>query len=377
MHLTAASTLLFLSTALQASASLLPAWYFDKATSTTNLAAAPTCNGHAELCSKSYADVVYIGAHNSYAVGDGVSDNQAVNITTTLKGGIRLIQGQAHENYGVFRSNESNPSELSLCHTSCLLQDGGSLEDYLRSVRAWLNENPREVLTILMTNPDRVDIRRWEAGFNSTGFNASNTWWPDNKRADGSYGPSPSRDQWPTLGEMIDQDKRVVIFLDYASDRDQVSWILAEFDSIYENPFDQLDLPFNCSVDRGRTEGTLALLNNNKNTQPLGSTVAISTPDRNATSTTNSADGENGIVSTVQRCASETRTRATFVLVDYWDTPAKNGVAEAAARLNNVSRPGSAKDMIPSSASRSIFQHPSALLVPHLAAAFALGLALL
>lgn len=240
MHLTTFSLLLVLSTAFQTTAFVLPAWYHRTGKAARTLAAGPACNGHAELCDKSYADVVYIGAHNSYAVGDGVSDNQAVNITTTLKGGVRLIQGQAHENHGIFRSDESNPSELSLCHTSCFLQDGGSLEDYLRSVRSWLDENPREVLTILMTNPDRVDIKRWEAGFDSTGFHANNTWWPKNRLQDGSYGPGPMRDQWPTLGEMIDQNRRVVIFLDYASDRDRVPWILPEFDSVYENPFDQL-----------------------------------------------------------------------------------------------------------------------------------------
>lgn len=34
------------------------------------------CNGHAELCDKKYSEVVYIGAHNSYAVGNSLSDNQ-------------------------------------------------------------------------------------------------------------------------------------------------------------------------------------------------------------------------------------------------------------------------------------------------------------
>lgn len=29
------------------------------------------CNGHAELCDRKYGEVVYIGAHNSYAYGQG------------------------------------------------------------------------------------------------------------------------------------------------------------------------------------------------------------------------------------------------------------------------------------------------------------------
>lgn len=57
--------------------------YSAPATSKTSpLASAPTstslatCNGHASLCNVSYAHVIYAGAHNSYAFGDGVSDNQ-------------------------------------------------------------------------------------------------------------------------------------------------------------------------------------------------------------------------------------------------------------------------------------------------------------
>lgn len=52
------------------------------ASKTSSLAPAPTysslatCNGHASLCNVSYANVVYAGAHNSYAYGDGISDNQ-------------------------------------------------------------------------------------------------------------------------------------------------------------------------------------------------------------------------------------------------------------------------------------------------------------
>ena len=32
---------------------------------------ATVCNGHAELCSRSYGNVTYVGAHDSYAIGAG------------------------------------------------------------------------------------------------------------------------------------------------------------------------------------------------------------------------------------------------------------------------------------------------------------------
>jgi hypothetical protein len=33
------------------------------------LSRATVCNGHAEFCSRSYGNVSYVGAHDSYAVG--------------------------------------------------------------------------------------------------------------------------------------------------------------------------------------------------------------------------------------------------------------------------------------------------------------------
>lgn len=45
---------------------------------------ATTCNGHAELCARSYGNVTFLGTHNSYAVGGEVADNQGWNVTTQL-----------------------------------------------------------------------------------------------------------------------------------------------------------------------------------------------------------------------------------------------------------------------------------------------------
>lgn len=63
----------------------------------TVLAANATCNGDATLCSKLYSNVTFLGAHNSYAVGTSVSDNQHYSVTTQLNNGIRLLQGQVSD----------------------------------------------------------------------------------------------------------------------------------------------------------------------------------------------------------------------------------------------------------------------------------------
>ena len=42
---------------------------FSSALAPVILPRATICNGHAEFCSRSYGNVSYVGAHDSYAVG--------------------------------------------------------------------------------------------------------------------------------------------------------------------------------------------------------------------------------------------------------------------------------------------------------------------
>jgi len=64
--------------------------------------AADVCNGHAELCDQLYSGVTFIGAHNSYAVGEGLGDNQFKGVTDQLVGllfysGIYILMGRPME----------------------------------------------------------------------------------------------------------------------------------------------------------------------------------------------------------------------------------------------------------------------------------------
>lgn len=143
--------------------------------------------------------------------------------------GIRLIQAQGHD----YPTNETtNPSGISLCHTSCYLQDGGSLESWLIQARNWLDANPREVLTILVTNPDSVNLTRWKKGFEYSGFNSTNVFSPSSQHT--------SRNDWPTLGQLIDSGKRTIAIMDYGANFTQLPWLIEEFSNVWENPYDQL-----------------------------------------------------------------------------------------------------------------------------------------
>lgn len=87
------------------------------------------------------------------------------------------------------------------------------------TARYW---QPIQVLTLIFTNPEGLSITDiWAPAFKTSGI------------ADLAFIP-PSlpvkQSAWPTLGQMIDSKKRVVIFLDSGADTTKVPFILPEFD---------------------------------------------------------------------------------------------------------------------------------------------------
>jgi hypothetical protein len=121
--------------------------------------------------------------------------------------GIRLLQVQTH------LLNQ----EINLCHSSCSLQSSGPLSTYLSTLSTWLLANPTEIVTLLITNPDTISPSTFGADFVSAGLDSL------------AYTPAStaiSRDEWPTLGAMIDQGKRLVVFMDYNADFGAVPYII-------------------------------------------------------------------------------------------------------------------------------------------------------
>lgn len=158
---------------------------------------AADCNGHAELCDRVYSDVTFVGAHNSPFVGIGPSDNQFTTPTDQLNQGVRFLQAQTQDKDGA----------VEMCHTSCILEDAGTLESYLGEIKTWVDGNPNEVVTLLITNPDAIDITKFGDAFTSTGL-ATYVFTPDTQLA---------LNEWPTLGDMISSGNRVVVFMGTSS----------------------------------------------------------------------------------------------------------------------------------------------------------------
>ena len=155
------------------------------------------CNQHAEYCDLRYSDITFMGSHDSPFVGNLLSDNQELSVTAQMDMGIRFLQSQTHND---------EDGTLSMCHTNCVLRNAGPVASYLETVKEWLDAHPDEVVTLLITNGDRVDMSRFDDAFVASGLKSY------------AYVPPTSpdwlpMDQWPTLRELIESGKRLIVFI--------------------------------------------------------------------------------------------------------------------------------------------------------------------
>ncbi|PBL00500.1 PLC-like phosphodiesterase [Armillaria gallica] len=286
---------------------------------TSNAAAthrrATTCNGHSQLCDMSYGNVSFVGAHNSYAVGtNNLAVNQDYDVTQQLNDGIRLLQMQAHNNSGT----------IQLCHTSCSLFNGGTLEDYLGKVRSWMESNTEDVVTLLIVNSDNFVATEYDTVFKAASLDTL------------SYSPTSSnmtRDTWPTLNTLIDAGTRLVTFLDNGADFASVPYLIDEFTNIWETAYDVTDTTFDCEVNRtnGDTSTQMYLINHFLDRYVLGQPV----PYVDKANETNAANGTGSLGTQVTTCETQYSRAPNFLLVDFYEYGG-GSVFEVAATINGV-----------------------------------------
>lgn len=293
------------------------------------------CNNYPEFCTRKYSNITEICAHNSpFTRANNAARNQAYGVTTQLNDGVRMLQGQAHLINGTLR----------YCHTSCDLLDAGPVEDYLREVTAWVEDHPFDVITIIFGNYDWLDK---DSDGNSL-VTAANFADPIEKSGLAQYIYQPpktamTRDDWPTLGEMILKGKRVVTFIDYNPDTEKVPYMLWEFYNIWETPFSPTNTSFPC--DLGRPEGIsnetqnnmMYMANHNLNTEINFGGFSVLVPNVANVSQTNAVTGYGSLGLNSQQCTQQWGKPPNFLLVDFYNEGDPSGsVFEVAAQANGV-----------------------------------------
>ncbi|OCL14287.1 PLC-like phosphodiesterase [Glonium stellatum] len=311
--------------------------------SSTTTSAKPTntqpCNGYPEFCTRKYSNITEVCAHNSpFSVKKNAASNQALDVTTQLNDGIRMLQGQAHYVNGT----------LYFCHTSCDLLNAGTVQAYLEKVADWVHDNPYDVVTILIGNADY-------AMTNSEGVkNITAETYVEPIQNSGLtpyiyYPPKiPMRlEDWPTLGEMIVTQKRVVIFMDYNANQTAVPYILDEFSQMWETPYSPTNISFPCDVQRppnlsrNSSLDWLYIANHNLNTEVAIGSFSLLIPNVVDLNVTNGLNGTGSLGLMSNECTADWGRPPNFLLVDYYNIGSFNGsVFAVAAEANNVTYNG-------------------------------------
>lgn len=152
------------------------------------------CNGFTELCGRKYSDITFAASHNAAFVGRGPSHNQFEYPEAGMDMGMRYFTTQVHIKDG----------EIRQCHTDCALLNVGAFSEIVVSLKTWLDNHPREVVTLLVGNgDDNILIEEFKPVFEEAGA------------VDMVFAPGGSLGlgDWPTLGELIDSGKRLIVFM--------------------------------------------------------------------------------------------------------------------------------------------------------------------
>ena len=290
------------------------------------------CNGHRELCNRRYSNITQIASHGSPFIGILPTENQNADIPTQLNAGIRFLQAQTHLNaFG----------KLSLCHTSCLMEDAGLLEDYLSVIKEWLDTHPHEVVTLLLVNGDAhagVNAIHFDGPFRKSGILPYAYVPPFSPSSSSHNSKKWTLDSWPTLSEMLANHTQLVTFLDTGASQSQIPYLLNEFSYFWETPFDTTDPSFSqCTVDRPAhlseaiKNERMYIVNHFLDTK-IGNGMLV--PDRRDAKKTNAVKGKGSIGEQVTLCERMHGGRKPKgVLVDYFEV---GGVFEAQDLINGL-----------------------------------------
>jgi hypothetical protein len=245
------------------------------------------CNGHAELCDRPLDEVVFAGTHNSHSASeDGFGQfnaNQVHGIPTQLADGIRLL---------LLDTYYAEDDSIVLCHGPCNLGSISHLET-LQTIVDFLIANPGEVIAIIYQ--DDVAAADLALDYAATG-------------ADALTYAHPEGEPWPTLGELVEADTRLLVTAEQGSP--PPAWHHHVWDLAWDTPYgpeDPADL--SCELNRGSPENDLFLLNHWVSNQ-------LGLPSVDGAQVVNAYDF---LLARAQECEATWGHPTNFVAVDFYD----------------------------------------------------------
>lgn len=255
------------------------------------------CNGSTDLCNRRYDEVIYATTHNAYSYdGTFLFPNQTHPVSKQLDDGVRGLMLDVYMLGGV----------PVVYHGSSLL-GAEPFIDLLVDIKDFLDQNPNEVVTIILEC--YITSAQVEAAFASASLM--------------SYlHAQPAQDPWPTLQDMINSGKRLVLFSD-VNDAQNQPWYHYVWDYAVETHFsNHARTDFSCAYNRGNPANDLFILNHFVTQQTLGYGIKDSAAAVNAIPY---------ITDRANLCWSTTGKIPNFLTVDFYET---GDVFQAVDQLN-------------------------------------------
>lgn len=312
---------MFFKSLLQASA-VVPFLY-------STVSAQNACNNSPQLCSRAYNNITYLGAHDSPFLRNSqtsfsTSGNHYYNTTVQLEAGVRMLSAQVHKKNGA-----SGADQWHLCHSSCDLLDAGTLSSWLSEIKAWMDKNTNDVVTVLLVNSDNASPSDIGSQFSSSGIDKL------------AYTPPSATtipQTWPTLDRLIGNGTRLMTFvtpLGQASS--QYPFLMDQYAFTFENNFENTN-PSNYSCNPSRptslggststaaSSGRMFVMNHFL----YESSSFIQSPNETYAPTTNAQTGFGSLGEAIKKCTSVYSKPPTYVMVDFFNVgPAIASVDEA------------------------------------------------
>jgi len=261
-------------------------------------AEALVCNGSSALCDRRYDEAVFAGAHNAMSSAEAgwILPNHYVGIEKQLDFGVRALNLDIYVYSG----------EVYMCHSDCAF-GRRPLKDALSAVKRFMENNKGEIITINFQDETRGEMDVASV-FEEAGLSE---YASEHKRGE----------SWPTLHEMIDSGKRLVVFGNSGYSR--APWFLVESEHAWASPYYAETIKqFECG---NAVEDRQVYILSHFLTAPYAMPPLAA-----------KANKKDIIVGRAARCWKETGRRPNIILFDFATV---GDVVEAVSMLNEMRDP--------------------------------------
>ncbi len=252
------------------------------------------CNGAAHLCARTFDQVAFACTHNAMSnTEDGwIGPNQKYPVARQLADGVRALMLDLHTNGG----------KVMLCHGTCGLGQKPLAEE-LKSLRAFLQANPREVVTLIFESYAKGgDV---VAAFTAAGLEPL-------------LHAQQAGAAWPTLAQMIDSGRRLVVLTDRGGGA--APWYHDVWAHAWETHWSNKKAAgFSCKKNRGKAGNALFILNHFL-TNPVAMPLLAEQVNHNPL-----------FIDRARQCQKESGRLPNFLTVDFYSI---GDVLKVAAALN-------------------------------------------